>query len=157
MHQYIKAIGFEDVCSKKEFIHILKGTEENYSQQTIVSYAKDVDYCEMRKEYGQDIGIAVCGELDDDDVFDMEYYFPYFDGSEISLLTEVSVEKKWDKEQYTGVCEDSRLGISLIFSVKNGIEFVRKNLKDFKNHKMAVSLSGLSLSGMILLLVLMYF
>lgn len=151
MHQYIKAIGFEDVCSKKDFIHILKEVEESYSQQTIVSYEKNVDYCEMRREYGQDIGISVCGELDDDDVFDMEYYFPYFNSSEISLLTEVSVEKKWDREQYTGVCEDPRLGISLIFSVQNGIEVVRKNLKNFKNHKIAVKLSGLSLSGMILL------
>lgn len=151
MHQYIKAIGFEDVHSKKDFIHILKEIEESYSQETIVSYSHDVDYCEMKKEFGQDIGISICGELDDDENFDMEYYFPYFNGSAISLFTEVNVEKKLDKEQYTGVCEDPRIGISLIFSLQNGIDFVQKNLKKFQNHKIAVRLAGLSLSGMVLL------
>ena len=151
MNQYIKAIGFDEVCSKKDFIHILNEVEEDYSQQTIVYYTKNVDYCEMRRDYGQDIGISVCGELDENDNFDMEYYFPYFYGSDISLYTEVHVEKRLDKEQYTCICEDSRIGISLIFNVQNGIDMINENLKNFEKHQVAVRLSGLSTSGMILL------
>lgn len=151
MHQYIKAIGFEDIRSKKEFKNILDDVKESYSQLMAVSYTENVEYCEMRKEYGQDIGIAVCGELDEEEDFDMEYYFPYLEGSEVTLYSEIQVEKGIDKEQYFGVCEDSRLGISLIFYLQNGIEYLSQKPEHFHEHKAAVSLSALSISGMILL------
>lgn len=151
MHQYLKAIGFDEIHSKREFIHILNEVEESYSQIMAVSYTENVEYCEMRKEYGEDIGIALCGELDEDETFDMEYYFPYFDGSEVSLYSEIQVEKRIDKEQYVGVCEDSRLGISLIFNLQNGIEYVAQKPEHFHEHKAAIALSGLSIAGMVLL------
>ena len=147
MHQYLKAIGFDEIHSKKEFIHILKEVEESYSQIMAVSYDANVEYCEIRKEYGEDIGIALCGELDAEETFDMEYYFPYFDGSEVSLYSEIQVEKSIDKEQYIGVCEDSRLGISLIFNLQNGIEYLAQKPAHFQEHKAAISLSGLATSG----------
>ena len=151
MHQYIKAIGFDEIRSKKEFISILKEVEENYSQLMAVSYTEKLEYCEMRKEYGQDIGIAVCGELDEEESFDMEYYFPYFEGSEVTLYSEIHMEKSIEKEQYFGVCEDSRLGINLIFYLQNGIEYLSQKPEHFHEHKAAISLSALSLTGMILL------
>lgn len=151
MHQYIKAIGFDEIRSKKEFADILENVVETYSQLRVVDYTDSMEYCEMKKEYGEDIGIAVCGELDSQETFDMEYYFPYYEGSEVTLYSEIHVEKSIEKEQYYGVCEDSRLGINLIFYLQNGIEYLSQRPTDFKEHKGAISLSALSLSGMILL------
>lgn len=151
MHQYIKAIGFDEIRSKKEFAGILENVVESYSQLRTVAYTDSIEYCEMRKEYGEDIGIAVCGELDTQEIFDMEYYFPYYEGSEVTLYSEIHVEKSIEKEQYYGVCEDSRLGINLIFYLQNGIEYLSQRPTDFQEHKAAISLSALSLSGMILL------
>lgn len=151
MHQYIKAIGFDEIRSKKEFADILENVVETYSQLRVVDYTDSMEYCEMKKEYGEDIGIAVCGELDSRETFDMEYYFPYYEGSEVTLYSEIHVEKSIEKEQYYGVCEDSRLGINLIFYLQNGIEYLSQRPTDFKEHKGAISLSALSLSGMILL------
>lgn len=151
MHQYIKAIGFDEIRSKKEFADILENVVETYSQLRVVDYTDGMEYCEMKKEYGEDIGIAVCGELDSQETFDMEYYFPYYEGSEVTLYSEIHVEKSIEKEQYYGVCEDSRLGINLIFYLQNGIEYLSQRPTDFKEHKGAISLSALSLSGMILL------
>ena len=151
MHQYIKAIGFDEIRSKKEFADILENVVEAYSQLRVVDYTDSMEYCEMKKEYGEDIGIAVCGELDSQETFDMEYYFPYYEGSEVTLYSEIHVEKSIEKEQYYGVCEDSRLGINLIFYLQNGIEYLSQRPTDFKEHKGAISLSALSLSGMILL------
>ena len=60
---------------------------------------------------------------DDDDNFYPDYYFPYFEGSGISTYADIAIERKIEKEQYVGMCEDSKIGISLIFTLQNGIEY----------------------------------
>ena len=50
------------------------------------------------------------------------------------------------------MCEDSKIGISLIFTVQNGIEYMRERQAGFPaDPTTSVTLSGLALSGMILL------
>lgn len=39
----------------------------------------------------------MCGELDENDVFEPAYYFPYFQGSGISTYSEIAVERKIEK------------------------------------------------------------
>ena len=56
--------------------------------------------------------------------FEQAYYFPYFEGSGITTFAEIVVERKIEKEQYVGMCEDSKIGISLIFTLQNGIEYM---------------------------------
>lgn len=152
MHQYLKAIGFDNVRTKNDLKAVLRDVRESFNHQTIVSYQQGEDFCEIRKEYGQGIGISLCGELDENDVFEPSYYFPYFQGSGISTYSEIAVERKIEKEQYVGMCEDSRIGISLIFTLQNGIEYMRERQAGFvRELTTSVTLSGLSLSGMILL------
>ena len=74
MHQYLKAIGFGGLQTRKELKEILKQAEEKFTHQTIVSYHPHEDFCEFQKEYGQSIGITLCGELDEQENFDMSYY-----------------------------------------------------------------------------------
>lgn len=152
MHQYLKAIGFDNIRTKNDLKAVLRDVRESFNHQTIVSYQQGEDFCEIRKEYGQCIGISLCGELDENDVFEPSYYFPYFQGSGISTYSEIAVERKIEKEQYVGMCEDSRIGISLIFTLQNGIEYMRERQAGFvRELTTSVTLSGLSLSGMILL------
>lgn len=155
MHQYLKAVGFDNVRTKNDLREILADVRERFTHQTIVSYKPGEDFCELRKEYGQCIGISLCGELDENDVFDPDYYFPYFEGSGISTYADIAVERKIEKEQYVGMCEDSKIGISLIFTLQNGIEYMRERQAGFvKDLTTSVTFSGLALSGMILLPVI---
>lgn len=152
MHQYLKAIGFDNIRTKNDLRNILADVQNGFNHQTIVSYRPGEDFCEVRKDYGQCMGISLCGELDENDVLDPAYYFPYYQGSGISTYSEIAVERKIEKEQYVGMCEDSRIGISLIFTLQNGIEYMRERQAGFvENLTTSVTLSGLSLSGMILL------
>lgn len=152
MHQYLKAIGFSNLKTKKDLNELLCRIENEFTHQTIVSYQGSTDFCEFQKEYGDKIGITLCGELDENENFDEEYYFPYFEGSGITTYAEVMVEKRIEKEQYVGVCEDSRVGISLIFHVQNGVEYMREQqLGFFTEIPASVTFSGLALSGKILL------
>lgn len=152
MHQYLKAIGFGDVQTKNELKKLLQKTEEECSHQTIVSYNEEADYCELQKEYGQGVGITMCGELDEQEKFDVDYYFPYFEGSGVTTGAEVMVERRIDKEMYVGICEDERVGITLIFHVQNGVEYMKECQLGLKSElNTTVTLSGLALSGKILL------
>lgn len=151
MHQYLKAIGFGKIQSKKELKQLLNQVEQECTHQMVVSYSDDTDYCELQKEYGQCMGITVCGELDGEDCFEADYYFPYFEGSGITTYSEVSIERRIEKEAYVGICEDSKVGISLIFHVQNGVEYMKeKQLGFLSQEQTSVTFSGLALDGKIL-------
>lgn len=156
MHQYLRAIGFNNLQSKDDLKKIIKEIKSDYTHQTIVSYRPGEDFCELRKNYGQCMGIALCGEMDENDEFESSYYFPYFEGSGISTFADIAVERKIEKEQYVGMCEDLRIGISLIFTLQNGIEYMRERQAGFLTEELttSVTLSGLALSGTILLPVI---
>ena len=152
MHQYLKAIGFGPIKKKAELKEILEQTRETFTHQMTVSYNEEADYCEFQKEYGQDVGITLCGELDDHDQFDMEYYFPYFQGSGVTTYADVSIEKRIEREQYVGICEDTKVGISLIFTMQNGVEYMKeRQLGMMTGAPNGVTFCGLALSGRILL------
>jgi len=151
MHQYLKAIGFNQM-SKKELQEVIEQTKTHFTHQTIVSHKDTVDFCEFRKEYGQDVGITICGELDEWDAFNADYYFPYYQGSGVTTYAEITIERKYEREQYLGVCEDPNVGISLIFTLQNGVEYMKERQIGFASGvETSITLSGLALSGKILL------
>lgn len=152
MHQYLKAVGFDNINTRNQLKQLLKEVQDEFTHQIVVSYKPGEDFCELKKEYGQCVGIALCGEMDERENFEADYYFPYFVGSGISTYAEIAVERKIEKEQYVGMCEDSRIGISLIFTLQNGIEYMRERQAGFTAElTTSVTLSGLALSGMVLL------
>ncbi|WP_050639203.1 MULTISPECIES: DUF3881 family protein [Clostridia] len=151
MHQYLKAIGFNNLKTKKDIKELLNQVETTFTHQTIVSYQNWADYCEFQKEYGQNVGITLCGELDEFENFDADYYFPYFEGSGVTTYADVIVEKRIEKEEYVGICEDPKVGISLIFHLQNGIEYMRERQFGIATElAVSVTFSGLALSGKIL-------
>ena len=151
MHQYLKAIGFNNLKTKKDIKELLNQVETTFTHQTIVSYQNWADYCEFQKEYGQNVGITLCGELDEFENFDADYYFPYFEGSGVTTYADVIVEKRIEKEEYVGICEDPKVGISLIFHLQNGIEYMKERQLGIATElAVSVTFSGLALSGKIL-------
>ena len=121
MHQYMKSIGFGNIRDKKQLTQILKDVEESYTQHQLVTQDETTDLCEFEKEYGEGIGIKVCGDMDIDEQFEYRYYTPYFKGSGVTSYADVSVERRIDREAYVGICEDTKVGINLVFSEYDGI------------------------------------
>lgn len=152
MHQYLKAIGFGNLSTKKDLREILNQVEKKFTHQTVIAYNKSADFCEFQKDFGQGIGIALYGEMDENENFDADYYIPYFNGSGVTTFSEVIIEKRIDREQYVGICEDPKVGISLIFSLKNGIDYQKEcQFEESSKLNTSVTFSGLALSGKILL------
>ena len=155
MHQYMKSIGFGNIRDKKQLTQILKDVEESYTQDQLVTQEETTDLCEFEKEYGEGIGIKVCGDMDIDEQFEYRYYTPYFKGSGVTSYADVSVERRIDREAYVGICEDTKVGINLVFYLQNMMEYLRERQLGGRSIKYSsVTLSGLCNEGTILLPVL---
>ena len=152
MHQYLKAIGFGELGGKRKLNEILEDTKNNFSHHELVAQDYDeMDFCEYQKEYGAGIGIGIYGDMDIHEKFYMQYYYPYFIGTGITSYADVYIEKRMDRESYVGICEDMKVGISLIFYVQNIIEYLKERQRTESIKYKSVTLSGLCDSGMILL------
>lgn len=151
MHQFLSAIGFENIQSNKEQRELLQQVVDSFTHQTIVSYDKNADFCEYHKTYGPNMGITICGELDAEEHFEPDFFFPVFRGSGVTSYADITVERRIEKEEYMGVCEDIRVDISMIFHLQNGVEYMKeKQLGLIPNSSTSVTLSGLALTGKIL-------
>ena len=130
MHAYLKTIGFSKIKTTKELQEILRDVVENYDRKKIVETEEHHLFAEFSKEYAYDCGITVCGEIDENNRFQMEYYYPYFEGGQISSYEEVSVERHVDKESFAGACDDMRLGITMIFYLTHAAEYLEMKQKN---------------------------
>lgn len=152
MHSYMKSIGFSSITSKKQMDEILKSVIEDYDDKLVIECEGNRLFGEMSKSFGYDCGITVCGEYDENQEFQMEYYYPYFRGTDISTKEDVIVEKHAGKESYAGACDDVRIGVTLIFYLQNAGEYLNEKEKGFfGSQNTSVTLSGLAMEGKILL------
>lgn len=151
MHKYLKAIGYGELNSEKQLNAILQEAEQIYSHHELVALDPETDYCEYRMECAEGIGLCICGTMDMEENFERQHYFPYFDGSGITTRTDVTLESRIDKEAFAGICEDSKVGISLIFHLQNTVEcLLGGNTSSQVLSHVPVRLSGLCNYGMIL-------
>ena len=130
MHSYLRAIGFGNLKNESEVNELLKKVFHDYTEKNCVKLDKNSAFIEYSKEFGNDMGITLCGELDGDG-FHQEYYFPYLRGNGITTRENLGIEKQGSRESYAGVCEDSRVGVSLIFYLQNAARYKKSIL--FKN------------------------
>ena len=151
MHSYLRAIGFSKITKRSSIRQIIMDVVENYDEKKVVENYTDGIFAEFKKNYGCDCGITVCGQYDEDDVFHVDYYFPYFKGSGITTQESVSVEKHADKESFAAACDDLRIGVTLIFYLQNAAEYMKEKYKSgMLPDGQPLTLSGLAREGKIL-------
>lgn len=152
MHKYLRAIGFSELHDRKKLKEILTEVVMNSDARAYTTNSEDIMLGEFRKNFANGMGIAVCGEFDEDDKFIYDYYYPYLEGVGITSYEDVSVDRHASKDSYSGVCDDIKLGISLIFYLRNMISYVKAQAKGLLPIKgTTLTLSALSTSGSILL------
>lgn len=155
MHQYMNAIGFGNINSKRELKNILTQVRTSFTQHDLIAQDEEMDICEYQKEYGAGIGIAMFGDRDIHEKFEKNYYYPFFLGTGITSHADVYIERRMDREAYAGICEDVKVGINLIFHLQNTVELLKERQKAKSSVKYkSVTLSGLCNGGTILLPVL---
>lgn len=151
MHRFLRSIGFNNIENRQDIDALLGRILQEPDICKKASVSDSCTYTEYRKEFAHNTGIVVRGEYDEKGFFHIEHYFPYVTSNILSLNTDVSVNKRVDTNAFTGMCDDFRLGISLIFYLQNAVDYLNLGTSDNAPHKAKTSLSGLSLEGTILL------
>lgn len=152
MHSYLRAIGFSDIKNRVELNRLMDNIIAQPDKIRTVQTSDTGNLSEITMEYGEGMGITLRGEMDENNRFHMEHYFPCLLGQALSTREEVGINKRVDADAYTGMCDDYRLGVSLIFYLQNVIEFIEKKKQNMPmNTPFAIILSALSLEGRILL------
>ena len=151
MHKFLRAVGFSDI-RKKDLDFILEEIIEHPEVMKVTRDSQGYEFAELSKSYGTNLGIMVRGHYDEDDTFHMEYYYPFVHAFDISTQEQVDIDRYVEKEAYAGICDEMRLGVTLIFYLQNAAEF----LSEYRNnihvkHLHGAILSALSIDGKVIL------
>ena len=146
MHKFLKSIGFSEYMSTsriQELIRdvVLHAQSRNYTSSGNGNDTVLVEFC---RDFAENMGIAVCGEFDEKYNFVFQYYYPYLRGTGISSVEDVSIERHAANESYAGVCDDIKVGVTLIFYLQNMIEYIKYRNSD----KLPVRGTSLTLSAL---------
>lgn len=164
MHRYLRAIGFSRIKKREELQKLVDevvranlSKPENQIKDYFLSKDAAVDeeervYAELSLDFVHGAGICIRGEFDEENRFLYEYYFPYLRGVHVSSNEDVTVERHAEKESYAGVCDDIKVGITLIFYLQNVIPYKRlRALGQLPINGTSLILSGLSVDGTIMM------
>lgn len=151
MHKFLRTIGFSNI-KKKDLEIILDEVMKQPEFMRVTRDSRGNEFAELAKTYGNNIGIMIRGSYEEQDEFHMDYYFPYVVSDTVSTLEQIDIEKHAEKESYAGVCDEIRLGVTLIFYLQNVADFLSEHRMNIHvDNLQGALLSGLSVDGKILL------
>lgn len=153
MHRYLRAIGFSNLKSRLQVNNLLAYVIQNADEKKYTSTNDmDIMFAEYSMDFAKNLGITVRGEFNEENQFVFDYYFPYSRGTQISSYEDISIERHAEKESYAGICDDIKVGVSLIFYLQNVISYLKiKNADRLPIKGTSLILSALSVDGTILL------
>ena len=152
MHKFLRAVGFSEYTKKKEIRELLSRIQDHHDELQVIQVPGDGTRAQLYTEVGNGIGISVYGELNEQDELEREYYFPFLRSTCISTQAPCQIQRHAEKESYAGICEEYRVGVSLIFYLQNGGEYMKRLQDSFRSTQISsVMLSALSVYGKILL------
>lgn len=151
MHKYLRAVGFAQLKTQKQIQALLDEVFDS-PDWIEVSDVLDSSFVTFEKDYAPNMGVGIFGEYDEEDRFQIAYYYPYFKGTEQSVMSDCKISRRSDHCAFSVMCEDLRVGFPLIFYLQNSYDFLEHVLDDnIDGKKFPVCLSALSTDGAILL------
>ena len=152
MHKYMRAIGFSEYSDRKKLKELLTDVILNADERSYTINNENILIGEFCRNFADRMGIAVCGEFDEEDKFIYDYYYPYLRGDEVTTNEDVTVERHIARESYAGMCDEVKVGISLIFYLQNMIPYIKAQTTGMLPVRgTSLTLTGLSTNGMILM------
>ena len=151
MHKFLRSVGFSTYERKREIEGLLQDIIDRAEDIHQIQLDEETNLCEIREEVAPGMGIAIFGEMDSDGVFHREYYYPYLIGKDVSSTAECSIQRHTEKESCSGLLDEYKVGISLIFYLDNLFEYRERRMNKKKIEIYGTRLSALAVSGKILL------
>lgn len=151
MHSFLRAVGFSKVVNRVDEEKLINLVIEHAAEKQIFRMSEDRSFVELLLEVSENTGVVVRGETDARGNFHVAHYFPIHRGSKITTEESVTINKRVDTDAYTGMCDDYRIGISLIFYIQNVVDLLKNPIRKKEHRCCPVYLSALATEGKILL------
>lgn len=152
MHKFLRAVGFSQYTEKKQVQKLIRDIIIHADERSYTTVGKKTLVAEFDRNFAEDIGIAVCGEFDEDDTYSFDYYLPYLRSDLVSTAEDISIERHAAKESYAGICDDPKVGVSLIFYLQNMISYLKlQGESKIPAKGTSLNLSALSCQGTIMM------
>lgn len=151
MHSFLRAVGFGSVKSRTDEEKLINLVIENASEKQVYRMSEERAIVELYMEVSEDTGVVVRGETDARGNFHVAHYFPIRRGSTITTEEPLFVNKRVDTDAYTGMCDDYRIGVSLIFYIQNVVDLLKNPIHKKERRCCPVYLSALATEGKVLL------
>ena len=152
LHKYMRAIGFSALKTRKELENLIKICAKDASTRSYTSNGEDTMIAVFCKDFAPGLGLCVCGEYDEENNFTYDYSFPYLIGDGITSYDDITIDRHAEKESYAGICDDVKVGVSLIFYLQNMISYIKvKNNNQLPVKGTSLTLSGLSCQGSVMM------
>ena len=155
LHRFLRAIGFSKIKTREDINKLVSDAVRRADKKEYVTIDNECLYAEYHFYSSEHTGICVRGEYAENNVFSCDYYFPFLESDSITSSEEISIERQLQGMSYSGLVDDYKLGISLIFYLRSIIEYLKYENNDihFENGT-SLTLSALSDNGTILMPIL---
>lgn len=151
MHRYLRAIGFSKIRTKSAQNKLVNAALHDFSSRQEISIGAETSLVQIDRLFGNNFGITIIGEMDTNEIFTLDHAFPYCLGLHTTVHPDIQIEAHSDKEAYSGISDDYDLGITLIYALKNVIDYVKCTWSnDFYKLPTKVRFGALSIEGRIL-------
>lgn len=151
MHRYLRAIGFSRLKTKSDQHKLITVALNDATSTQEISIGSETRLAQINRSFGGNLGLSIIGEYDNEDTFHLDHSFPYCLGSHTITQPDIQIEGHSDKESYSCISDDYDLGITLIYSLQNIVDYVKSNwLNNFYKIPKKVKFGSLSIEGRIL-------
>ena len=154
MHKYLRAVGFSDPMNALDRLNLIDDIKSKFSSRSQAAWPESES--EMLTEYRMELaggcGLFMAGAFDEENDFLSSEVEPYLIPESVTTMEEVFVEERIDNRSFAGVCDDMRIGTTLIFRLLNSVEYLRFiRYEELPYPGTCVCLSALSVEGTVVL------
>lgn len=128
MHSYLKSLGFYGYKTDKDIVKLLDKLQKNNKDNVKIITIDNDERWELKIELDKNLSIIMVGSIDSRGRLVREQAYPCLDTEDISAKTHCNIQKHVSTEEYSGLIDDNRVGISLIFRLSNATEYLEKKL-----------------------------
>lgn len=152
MHSFLPAIGFSSINNRQQLEPVYRQILQSPSKKIITTISSDTHLVQISKDFGDNFGISLVGEMSSSGALSIEYYFPYVNSQLATDHLNIYAEKYTDKSAYAGVSNNYNLGMTLIFFITNVADYEKSKWLNKSNKNISKTyFSGLSNNGTIIL------
>lgn len=152
MHNYLRAAGFSEYNTEGVIYRYIRNSVIRPEYQTArLDLGDGTVLLEYRQPVNRYVGLCAAVLESSGEFKQIQYYYPYFNGPELSTGAVCTVEKHSMTDTYSGIIEDYNIGLSLIFFMSNPVNYRLRRLNDDTSEFRGTTLTAFSDSATVLL------